>query len=233
MQHHDDIERVDWDTFLDRFRWQQGEHVSLIGHTNSGKTTLAIAILHRRKYVMAIGTKPADPTLQRLIREEGYKRLLEWPEYLPLDLYQKYVLWPKFVKPSDVKKQQLVIAKGIAEMFVQRGWAIFADEMSYLTRTLKLGPLMTTVWQQGRSIGLSLISGTQRPAWVPLEMYSQATHLFLWQENDRYNLKRMADIGGADSILIARHVARLRNHETLYVNTRTGQLYITEVNLAK
>lgn len=180
---------------------------------------------------MAIGTKPADPTLQRLIKEEGYKKITEWPDYLPLDLYQRYVLWPKFKRPSDVKHQQQVIARGIAEMFVQRGWAIFADELSYLTRTLKLGPLMTTVWQQGRSIGLSLISGTQRPAWVPLEMYSQATHLFLWRENDKVNLRRMADIGGADSIRIAQHVAQLDNHEALYVNTRTGQLWITKVEL--
>lgn len=53
---------MEWETFLSEFSepggdfiWRQGEHVTIIGNTSSGKTTLARAILPIRRFVTVSG----------------------------------------------------------------------------------------------------------------------------------------------------------------------------------
>lgn len=225
-------EPVEWDEFLRRFRWRQGEHVSLIGPTGSGKTTLGVEILDRRKFIVAVGTKPEDETLRKL-KGRGFKVIREWPEHVAVDVTPKLILWPKFERPSDAKRQQRRIAAAMQEIFAQRNWTVFVDEAFYLSETLRLRPLLSMYWTQGRSIGLSLVAGTQRPAHVPLHMYDQATHLFLWRDNDRRNLDRLGEIssGAIDKESLRELVATLPEHSTLYVNTRTGKIIETRVQL--
>src|SRR5690349_6421632 len=66
---------VSWDDFYGYFgaNWRQGEHVGLIGPTGSGKTTLAMWLLPLRKYVVVLGTKPRDKTLDELAARGYYK----------------------------------------------------------------------------------------------------------------------------------------------------------------
>ena len=61
-------------------------------------------------------------------------------------------------------------------------------------------------------------------------MYSQATHLFFWRTTDRADLGRIGGLGGIDPTLIRMRVAKLRGHECLYVNTRTGELLVTKAD---
>lgn len=64
--------------------------------------------------------------------------------------------------------------------------------------------------------------GTQRPAYMPLEFYDQATHLFLFRDNDRINVARMAGLAGAGMIeSVKRGIADLGKHDFIYVNSRT------------
>jgi hypothetical protein len=102
------------------------------------------------------------------------------------------------------------------------------DELRYLTETLKLSRHMELLWQQGRSVGISVVAGTQRPARVPLAAYDQATHLFLFRDSDRRNLDRLADLSGdVDKVLVRETVQTLAPHEVLYVDTRRGTMAIT------
>src|SRR5437660_38183 len=65
--------QVPWREFFTWFRrtWRQGEHVSLIGPTGSGKTTLGIHLIALRPYVTAFAVKPQDDTMHKLLRA-GY-----------------------------------------------------------------------------------------------------------------------------------------------------------------
>jgi len=223
----DDVEvaELDWATFLDRFDWRQGEHVSLIGPTGTGKTTLAVQLLHRRQFVCAIGTKPRDSTLDALAAD-GYRRVAELPsEGKP----PRVLVWPQFRTLDRAAKgrQSSIIGNALDQAYSAGSWCIFVDELSYLSRTLDLAPELTDIWQQGRAVGVSLIGCTQRPRWVPLDAYSGASHLFLWRTNDREDIKRLSGLNGADTEAVKAIVPQLPRFDVLYVDTRTGALCIT------
>ena len=223
----DAVPVVPWPQFLDGLTWRQGEPVSLVGPTGSGKTTLVLGLLPKREYVTVLGTKPKDPTLDRLERSDGYERIRTWGDRRPLsdlDRGRRQVLWPEYREMVDVAKHPHVFREAIHGMFAQGSWCIVADETFWLVETLGLGPELKQVWMQGRSLGLSLVAGTQRPAWVPLEMYSQATHVFFWRTSDARDLDRIGGLGAHDPKTIRAVVRNLRKHEALYVNTRTGEL---------
>lgn len=221
------VPRVSWSEFLRTFDWRQGEHISLVGPTGCGKTTLGLALLERRKYVTVFGTKPRDDVLDRLARSRTWRRRDRW---LPRPGEQRIILWPRFDSPDDVAEQKIVFTEALKEIFVSGGWCVFVDEARYLCDFLHLEGLLRLYWQQGRSLGLSLVATTQRPANMPLELYNQATHLFLWRETDRVNLIRLGGIAGAvDSTIIKQEVATLPGHEFLYLNTRTGAMIRSRV----
>lgn len=222
-----DVEHVGWQEFLSsRFRWNQGEHVSMIGPTGGGKTTLALEILPRRQYVTVFATKPVDPVLNRLTRD-GYVRIREWP---PPPTANRVLLWPRFRGKSDLPNQRKVMSDALVEMFGTGGWTVYIDELAYLCQMLKLDTDLRLLWQQGRALKLTVVGATQRPAWVPLELYSQATHLFFWRMNDQRDLLRIGGIGSVDPATIRARVVNLPEHDVLHLNTRTGEMVTTRAD---
>jgi hypothetical protein len=83
------------------------------------------------------------------------------------------------------------------------------------------------VWTQGRSLGISHIVATQRPRWVPLEMYDQSKHLFFWQNGDQRSLDVLGDINRRSSALVKEIIMNLEPYQVLYVNSRTGDMMRT------
>lgn len=226
------VARISWDEFLSKLDWQQGEHVSLIGPTGCGKTTLALSLLPRRAYTVAFGSKPRDETLENLVTL-GWRKIEEWR---PRPDEKRIVLWPKFRKTDAIVKQRQVFVDAFKYIFESGGWCVYIDEAKYFVEMLKLSPYLKLYWFQGRALGISLVATTQRAAYMPLEMYNQATHLFIWRENDRVNLSRIGGIaadpsGGIDSRQVMDIVASLPLHECLYVNTRTGQMFQTKAKV--
>jgi energy-coupling factor transporter ATP-binding protein EcfA2 len=213
----------------ERFVWNQGEHVAMIGPTGSGKTTLALSLLPRRQYVLAYGTKPKDATLDRLVRSAGW-RLVRTIDKMPNVVRgaTRIVFWPKFLTPDDQARQAYQIGASMRQAFVDGGWCLFIDELWYMEKVLGLGRMVESLLTQGRSIGLSIVCGTQRPAHVTLLIYDQCSHLFLWRDNDERNLKRLSGINGLNAEVIRSTVATLARHEVLYVNTRTGYMAVTK-----
>ena len=222
-----EIERIPWETFYNGWQWKQGEHVAIIGPTGCGKTTLLLGILPKREYVCIFGTKPVDPTLKALQNSRGYVRMREWSSLDP-SMYPKRILWPA----ADKLRESAILQRGefihaLESIYHEGGWCVAIDELWYVTQTLKLTQEVKTYLQQARSLKISLVCATQRPACVPLEIYDQSTYLFLFRDNDERNLKRLSGIGWLSAKLIQNTVARLPLHDTLCINTRTGDMTIT------
>lgn len=218
-------ERVTWDEFLSRFCWFQGEHITIIGPTGTGKTTLALSLIHKRSAVVAFASKAKDDTMDRLA-QSGY-RLMEG--FAP-SVFSHIVLQPPVRSARDQANQAQVFHDAIYSILRSGGWCTLWDEAAYLADDLGLTAAMRTLWQQGRSLGVSIIACTQRPAFVPVTAYSSATHLFFFRDNDEVNLSRIGGLGGIAAGPIREQVARLEGHSILYVNTRTGERLETEVN---
>jgi hypothetical protein len=212
--------------------WRQGEHVTFVGPTHAGKSTLAAHLLDLREYVVVVATKPKDPIVAEFERR-GYYVVRSWPPPEPRDLFSKVVFWPKISSMADIKRQRLAIRTALADMFKAGGWAIYLDEGKYVLDYLRLGSYADVIWQQGRTQDLSFIIGTQRPAWIPLNAYSQATHLFFWQTNETRDIQRMAELSPLTRQELEGVMQSLSEdrHSFVYVNTRTREVATSKVEL--
>jgi hypothetical protein len=212
---------VTYDQFLSSFEWRQHEHIGMIGPTGGGKTTLALQLIDQRDYVTVLGTKPQDPVLDSLKhRSQGKFRFMkEWKDYDPA-LVPRRLLWPPAKDLYSMQKQQRAFRSALHGIYHQGGWCIYVDELWYVIHHLKLELEVRTFLQQARALNISLLALTQRPAFVPLELYDQSTHLFFWGDNDKRNLDRISGISYQNANIVRDLVSQLDEFQVLYLNTR-------------
>lgn len=219
--------QVAWSYFVERiFDWTQGEHIGLIGPTGSGKTTLALGILPLRTYIAALATKPSDETLHSFGKANGFSRYKAWPEVNP-ELSPRRLIWPDAKSLYSASEQRAQFKKALEQIYREGGWCVYIDELWFIIHHLKLDLEVRTYLQQARSNNISLICATQRPAFVPLEVYDQSTHLFFWRDNDERNLARLSGISWREGNVVRALVANLLRHEVLYIHVPTGKMYRT------
>jgi hypothetical protein len=227
----DGQEYVDWDTFLQGFQFIQGEHITCVGATGSGKTTLALKLIGYRQYVAVLATKNRDESLYPKLQAKGYK--LTGDPDLDYQKTPRVIFRPKLEAPTGEaqEEQREAFRRLLVNVFNEGGWCLYGDEIRYLSQNLGLSTELETLWLQGRSMGVSMVVATQRPVSIPVLAFESATHLFLFRATDRTNIQRMSEFGGADVDLIRYTVPRLPRYEVLYVDTRTGQMLRTKVRL--
>lgn len=221
-----------WDEFDSQWEWNQGEHLTMVGPTGSGKTTLETAILPRRDYVVFLSTKRIDSTQDEL-KSMGYKVIHDVRELHP-DVTPKAILRPPWPDVSAKRLKALhaeIFGEALMTVFRQGYWTVVMDEARYLTHDLNLSDAAQLLWLQGRSLGITVVAGTQRPRWIPLEAYDQATHLFFWKDKDRQNVDRVAELAGLSRNTVQEVVPSLRKHEMLYASRETDELVTTKVEV--
>lgn len=228
-------ETVPWDQFTANFRWRQGEHLIIVKPTGGGKTTLLGALLPHQKTVatVVLVTKVYDETFTKQFpKRDGWHRIEEWP---PPRYANRVLLWPKPGKTvrETVAIQRRVFRDALDRIFLERGWTVVLDEEHYICETLGLSPEVAMFHHQGRSSGITVVDGIQRPKYVPLITFSSATHAFIGNTTDRDDLKRLSDLGGVDAKLLAQEAMSLDHYEFLYIPARVrGRLPVrTTVNL--
>lgn len=227
-----EVPYVSWPDFLHSLEWKQGQHVINIGPNGSGKTVVSKhLILYRKRrhgYMCAMATKPKDDELEALTKAPfSFLRVKTNNEWGPRS-YPRLLLWPPAGDFDKLATQRKEFRKALQGMWSRGRWTMFLNELRYLTEHLRMRQEMNTLYLQCRSSKVSLVGETQRPRFVPLESFSQASHCFFFACRDEEDLKRISGIGNADPKIIRSVITELKLYEFCYVNARTGDICVSK-----
>jgi vacuolar-type H+-ATPase catalytic subunit A/Vma1 len=223
---------VRWDRFLAEFRWTQGQHLTVVGPTGSGKTVLSRQLLRRRAFVVVLGIKQRDPELYGPFQDQGYHLVRKFDADPPADADRwRVLLVPQTDKHGTEGRQAKakVFRQALNDIQDAGNWAVYVDDVQYLSDQLKLAPELEELWMLGRSEGVSVVASSQEPVNIPVMAYSAATHLFLFKNPDLYRARRMAELTGVNREVAQETIMRLPDHEVLYVNKSTTKMLRTTV----
>lgn len=213
---------VEWSEFYPWFlcNWYQGEHLTAIGPTGWGKTTVLRKVLAIRTYLAVFAVKGTDSSMEEMIHELHLTKMKEWTP----DVSDRICLWPDIrgTGKGHRKSQREVFAEAIDSIFRMGAWCPVFDEVVYLSDTLGLDDELKFLLNQGRSSHISVVAATQRPAFIPLAFYDMATHLFLWKFQDARNVQRVAELTGDAAPVIRQELMTLPKYEFVYINKDTG-----------
>ena len=230
------------DEFLDRYlEIRAGQHFALVGPNGCGKTTVGMRILkmahemHPHTRGVALVSKPdkgprsegrratGDRTVAALVKQHGAKITRSWPPVKPpwSEEPPYWAFWPRHSMDPEVDDEDHYwrFRDAILSSYKTGDTWVFGDEAYGLTKELGLHRELVTILSKGRSMNAGAILATQRPAYVPPSMFSEAKHLFLWKMSDGAIYERLRELGGTvDPKGIERILRRLRSkHECLYL----------------
>ena len=217
-------DRIQWEDFTESvFDWQQGEHVVCIAPTGRGKSTLMRSLLWQRDWAVVLCSKKKDRTYDRYLAE-GYTRSAKWPPPPPPkdQLSQHVLLWPQAKTLADLDSFSPVFRRCLDDVFIDENWAVGLDDLYYLCVRCKLKQQIEALNYQTRSVGVSLVSGMQRPAWVPRSCWDQTSHAFVRSLSDLDDLRTIRGLSRANAKELEVWTRELRPYEWLYLPVAHG-----------
>lgn len=215
------------------WKYESGEHTTILGPTGKGKTTLAYQLLEHTATVdmpaLNLVMKPRDRTVMKWNRTLGARVVRTWPPpWAPFkDRPAHYTVWPKHdLRDFDATNARMsaIFREAIYDSYGSKEKRIvFADELFGLAnpKEADLERELVMLWTRGRSMDCGLWGASQRPAYIPTWAYSQATHLFIHHDPDVRARLRYAEIGGVDPDIVKYVTAKLPPFHYAYIS-RTG-----------
>jgi hypothetical protein len=161
------------------FQWEQGEHLCCVGDTGSGKTTLMYGLdgnpglLSWRKYVIAMRSKGDDAKWITSRRFTTALPAMKDPEILHMELFPR--------RGHEAREFKIALEL----VYKQKKTAIYLDELYHADKLLKLRPVIDDLLTRGRSLGITVITGLQRPVGVSRFALSQSKHVISFAQEGR------------------------------------------------
>ena len=235
-------DRLSWQELQELFyrEHRQGDHVTVVGPTDSGKSVLLreLAKVRARRRaedgnpsrVVYCATKPRDSTVDEL----GWPVVKKWP---PAYGQWHVVVWPRFGDPEhEAARQARVFRPLLKTIFHEGGQTVVIDEVATFSAPppdgMGLRSLINQYETTARSLDLSLFAATQRPRNVPLSVWSEPKWFGVFHIDDYNDLKRVREIGGrADDF--DQFIANLDDHEFAFVHRRGARrdFFVSKVAL--
>jgi len=238
------IEEVGVEEFEETgFVYKPGQHVTIVGPTDWGKTTLAYKLMEKRATpnfpAVSLVMKPEDDTVDLWIPGMGHRIVREWPPPPMREMVNSkppgYALWPKHTFDAEIDDPKLYweFKRCMVQFFGKRigqrkisGGILFSDEVAGLARLYNLARQLDAIWERGRTQKIGLWGASQRPYNVPQNAYGMSSHLFLGNDPDKRSRQRYGEIGGVDAKLVENATLELPDHCWLYLRRKPRALCI-------
>jgi len=237
-----EVTEYDREQFLDEvWEYKPGEHLSLIGPTEAGKTTLGYQLLGATTTPKLQGVvlvmKPQDETAVKFGKENGYETIRSWPPAKMTGPWSKkprgFTLWPKtdFHQDHGIYRTRMAqyqqFNRCFADVYRRGNRILFADELAAICDELGMREQVVNMYSRGRSQRAGIWGATQRPVEIPRLAYSSAHHLFLAHDPDEQDRKRFGEIGGGiDPKLVDAVTMALPQYWWLYLRRKDRTLCI-------
>jgi hypothetical protein len=236
---------VEWSRFdaLQARTSVQGAHKLFDGPTGCGKTVLARYLARHRDYVVVLGTKPRDASLDGYL-DEGYVRVDQWPpkeELLTVtrngkahikrrayklapdqDGKVRLILWPEITKREDLHGTRQVFSKFFDAAYREGSWTIVVDETLWVTKRSGLGldEQLSALAFMGRSSDLTLFLCMQRPRYMDRITWSSISDAYIFHTGVVDDVRDLASLGTNEPNQTVKVVQSLRGHQFLALPCR-------------
>jgi hypothetical protein len=236
---------LQWQDFQAMFleSHKQGEHVSIVGPTGSGKTVVGLEVCKmvgsrtatnkRPSPVTVLCYKPRDDTMREILSEKEWPEIRKWP---PSYGQEHCIVW---VRKGGVPRQRAVFIPLLDMIYQEGGQSVYIPEAAHFERKppdgLGMGGKMTEFWSAARSNKLTVISDTQRPRYVTRSMWTEPAWIVIFPPDDEDDLKSVAALSGR-KMDVYRIVGNLGEHEFLCIRRQRGgggqrALYVSRVDI--
>lgn len=215
---------------------KQGQHKLFVGPTQSGKTTLARIMLRQRSYVVVLGTKARDSSLEAY-EDEGYRRITQWPPTKKQlepesDGSVRLLLWPEMKEYRDLRRHRETFRHFLGDAFAKGGWSIGCDEGLWVASNKGLGldAELAAIAFGGASNKVSLYLCIQRPAGLSRVSWSSVYDAFVFHCGITGDVRELASLGIYNPRDAAQAIQSLRGHQFLRLPCRGDATWqVTEV----
>lgn len=211
----------------------RAEHLEVMGQSGSGKSYAIATVLQQRarrwdSAEIAVLTKTADDSIP----------LLGWPvvdDFRDLRKYRQVTFWPQ-TRLQGEEKEKFHEAR-VYEL-LSRLWrpeanvVLYFDEVRYIESLSKrLRKQVRMYWREGRSHGISIIAGAQRPLEMVRDQHSESRWKFVFPPADEGDMDRFAEMLGLkrDWAPVLRSLDQTE-HEFVVRNSFTKDAYITWID---
>jgi len=221
--------------------WKQnygpGQHVTMLGPTQRGKTTLGLQLLsasvspEHKAVIFAGKPKGRDKTMAEAADKLNMRVVEEWPPgYSYKDRKRNgYVLRPH-QGMKDLDKDNANIREQYRKALMsnyasQRPVISFVDEAHHVQNDLRLKSEYEAALMRGAPVNAqwSLI---QRGRYMSYLAYDAPEHIFIFYDPDLSNRKRYSEIGGVDPKYLEAVTEELKTYRGKNGNTISEALYV-------